>query len=123
MSLAGYGNVANTIELGPCVGARFVRPDIVEPGDSICATKAGIDQKGLREGSHLDLGDTYRYNLSFQVTTEWLVRAGGDLPCGETCSLVFGSNTSQRLADDCSEFRSKATRSLKKKPSTCPPKM
>jgi hypothetical protein len=66
---------------------------------------------------------TYRYNLSFQVITEWLVRAGGDLIWGDAWSLVFGNNTSQRLVDDCSEFKSKATRSLKKKPSTCPPKI
>ena len=51
------------------------------------------------------------------------MRACGDLFWGDTCSFVFGSSTSQRLADDCSELRSKATRSLKKKPSTWPPKM
>lgn len=59
-----------------------------------------------------------RYSLSCHDTIEWLVRGGGERPCGEIWSLVFGSKTSQRLVDDWSEFKSKATRSLKKKPST-----
>jgi hypothetical protein len=60
MTLAGYGNITNTIELGPCIGARFIRPDIVEPCDSICTTEAGIDQRLDRKSSHVSVGGTYR---------------------------------------------------------------
>lgn len=61
-----------------------------------------------------------RKSLSCQVTTEWLVRAGGERPWGDDTvpSFWLGSRTSHLLAADCSEFRSNATRSLKKKPST-----
>lgn len=66
---------------------------------------------------------TYRYKRSFQVTTEWLVRAGGIWPCGGPPSIVFWISISQRLLACWRAFKSKATKSLKKKPSTCPPKM
>jgi hypothetical protein len=42
MAFASYGDVSDTIELRPCIGARFVRPNIIEPGDSVCATESSI---------------------------------------------------------------------------------
>jgi hypothetical protein len=40
MTLASYGNVADTVKLGPGVGARLIGPDIVEPSNPVGSTKA-----------------------------------------------------------------------------------
>jgi hypothetical protein len=40
MTLAGYWNIANAVELRPRVGAWLIGPDIVEPSDSVGATEA-----------------------------------------------------------------------------------
>ena len=40
VSLARDWNVANAVELRPRVGTRLVRPDIVEPRDTVCTTES-----------------------------------------------------------------------------------
>ena len=44
MAFAGYGNVANAVELRPRVGTWLIGPDIVEPSDAVCATEAENNQ-------------------------------------------------------------------------------
>jgi hypothetical protein len=44
MAFAGYGNVTNAVELRPRVGTWLIGPDIVEPGDAVCATEAENNQ-------------------------------------------------------------------------------
>ena len=60
MTLTGYGNVANTVELGPRVRARFIRPDIVEPCDTVCTTEAAISQNLKPESHYVSVDSTYR---------------------------------------------------------------
>lgn len=53
MTFAGDRNVSNTVKLSPGVGAWFVRPDIVEPSDTVGAAKAksGVSrEKGSERG-------------------------------------------------------------------------
>jgi hypothetical protein len=116
VSFTCHWDVADAVKFGPGVRSRFVGPDIIEPGNAVSATEPETTVSSLKTTGQRKR--TYKYSLSFQVTTEWLVRAGGALVCGEAWSFVLGSRTSQRLAEDCKEFKSNATRSLKKKPST-----
>jgi len=44
MAFAGYGNVTNAVELRPRVGTWLIGPDIVEPGDAVCATEPENNQ-------------------------------------------------------------------------------
>lgn len=58
MTLTGNGNVTNTVKLSPKIGARVICPDIVEPRNTVCATKPDTSQQ--TEMRACSQRDTYR---------------------------------------------------------------
>lgn len=42
MAFTSDGDVANAIKFSPGVGAWVVCPDIIEPGNTVCATETGM---------------------------------------------------------------------------------